>query len=189
MEESTAKKQSSERLISEEYRKLNTELHETNKSYGCSGQKYADLVMQLVMQLKAKSVLDYGCGKCTLSNSLPQVPITNYDPCIEGLDEPPEPHEVVVCTDVLEHIEPEFVDNVINDLVRLTQKALFIQVATRPAQKTLSDGRNAHVSVHNAEWWMQKILPHLRMINYNRFGNDGFTAVFEHYAEGDDGTS
>ncbi len=81
-----------------------------------------------------------------------------YDPAIEGLDDEPEPADLVVCGDVLEHIEPECLDAVLDDLKRCTVKAIFLTVATRPAKKTLSDGRNAHLIQQPAEWWLPKIM-------------------------------
>ena len=57
-------------LITEEYRKLNEELHATNDGYGRSGHKWADLVRQILAQTNAATVLDYGCGKKTLQEAL-----------------------------------------------------------------------------------------------------------------------
>jgi hypothetical protein len=164
-------------LISDEYRELNRQLHETNEAYGTSGHKYADMVLQIAMGIQAESILDYGAGKCTLQNALPQLSIVNYDPCIEGLDTPPDKADLVVCSDVLEHIEPDRVENVIDDLKRLTNKVLFIQVATQPAKKTLADGRNAHISLHDPEWWLEHFKD-LRMDTFNRMGEAGFVATF-----------
>ena len=94
----------------------------------------------------------------TLAKSLgPAYRVTNYDPCIEGLDFPPVPHEVVACTDVLEHIEPELVENVLSELRRLTKKVALLVINTGPAKKTLADGRNAHISMHPEYWWMDRI--------------------------------
>jgi hypothetical protein len=64
---------------------------------------------------------------------------------------------MVVCTDVLEHIEPEHLDAVLRHVCSLAKKAVFLQIATRPAKKCLPDGRNAHLTVQSAEWWLAKI--------------------------------
>jgi hypothetical protein len=61
------------------------------------------------------SYLDHGSGKETLANALPQFTVRGYDPAIPDLDTHPEPHDLFICTDVLEHVEPEFVDMVIDD--------------------------------------------------------------------------
>jgi len=61
------------------------------------------------------SHLDYSCGKETLANALPQFTVHGYDPAIPGLDIHPEPRDLFICTNVLEHVEPEFLDMVIDD--------------------------------------------------------------------------
>ena len=172
-------------MISEEYRKMNAEMHEDKEHYGTSGQKYAQQILQLATAMKAEAVLDYGCGKATLSNVLPQLNVINYDPCIEQFNTPPEPADVVVCSDVMEHVEPEHVEEVIHDLIRLTKKALFLLISTQPAIKNLPDGRNAHLTIKPAEWWLTQFMD-LRLTNYNRYGNHAFIAVFEPWSQEDE---
>ena len=41
--------------------------------------------------------------------------IKEYDPAIPGKDSLPEPADIVVCSDVLEHIEPNYLLNVLVD--------------------------------------------------------------------------
>jgi hypothetical protein len=143
-------------LITEEYRKLNEQLHNSNDGYGRSGHKWADAVRQILAQTKGTSVLDYGCGKKTLQEAL-GFEIANYDPAVPGLDAPPDPADVVACTDVLEHIEPECLDEVLRDLNRCTKEVILLVVATRPAKKTLADGRNAHLIQRPINWWLEQI--------------------------------
>jgi hypothetical protein len=63
-----------------------------------------------------------------------------------------------VCIDVLEHIEPEYLDGVLTDLKRVTKKVGFFTIATREANKKLEDGRNTHLIVENKDWWKEKLL-------------------------------
>lgn len=146
-------------LISESYREQNRLLHEGNEGYGTSGAKWADLVRQISSSGRM-AILDYGCGKQTLKAALgPAYRVAGYDPCLPGLDQPPEPHPVVVCSDVLEHIEPECLDAVLADLARVTQELLLVVVHTGPARKTLPDGRNAHLIQEGAAFWLNRLLP------------------------------
>lgn len=140
-------------LISADYAKLNEQLHQSRPDYGTSGKQWAAKVARLARQVGATSILDYGCGKQTLKAALPDWRVIGYDPAVPGLDTPPHPADLVVCTDVLEHVEPEHIDAVLDDLCRLAQKAAFVTVATRPAVKTLADGRNAHLTVQPLAWW------------------------------------
>lgn len=139
--------------ISVEYAQLNAQLHETSPKYGTSGKQWASKVTQLVGQVNAIDILDYGCGKQTLAEALPHLDIIGYDPAIPGLDRPPSPADIVVCTDVLEHVEPEHIEAVLDDIKRLTKKIALVTVATRPAIKFLADGRNAHLTVQPFSWW------------------------------------
>lgn len=144
-------------LITPEYRELNRQLHQTSDAYGTSGAQWRDAV-RAISEFGRLNILDFGCGKATLSKALgPAYRVTNYDPCIDGLDTPPEPHDVVVCGDVMEHVEPEFVMNVLKDIRRLTKvRALFV-IGMIPAKKTLADGRNAHLSLHSHDEWAAKL--------------------------------
>jgi FkbM family methyltransferase len=144
------------KVISDEYLKLNRELHESNPNYGVSGEKRVDIVLKLSESLNTKNILDYGCGKGMLAKKLP-FPIWEYDPAIPGKDTPPKPADLVICTDVLEHIEPDLLDNVIADLARCTKECAYVVVHTKAALKTLADGRNAHLIQEGATWWEKRL--------------------------------
>jgi len=53
----------------------------------------------------------------------------------------------------------EYLDNVINDLKRITVNTGFFNISTRPARKTLLDGRNAHLIIKPVNWWLSLFLP------------------------------
>lgn len=145
-----------EPVISEEYRALNQQLHDTNSYYGTSGVRHVETVIKLAESIKTQSILDYGCGKGLLAKGLP-FPIWEYDPAIEGKQELPRPADLVVCTDVLEHIEPDRLRAVLQDLARCTRKVGYFTINTGPAKKFLPDGRNAHLIQKDKEWWAQKL--------------------------------
>ncbi len=145
-------------LISDEYRALNQSLHDSNAGYGANGHRWARLVRHLVAQHGLADVLDYGCGKQTLKRALPGLTVRGYDPAFPELAATPAPADLVVCGDVLEHVEPGSVDAVLDDLARCTKKLAFLVIATRPARKTLPDGRNAHLSQMPASRWLEKIV-------------------------------
>lgn len=159
-------------LISESYRELNRQLHSDNPRFGVSGKRYVKAVEHLSESYGSREILDYGCGKRTLEAKL-GFPITNYDPCLPGLDVLPEPHDIVICTDVLEHIEPECLEDVLKDLRRCTKKVALLLIATRPAGKTLADGRNAHLIQQPYEWWRDEIV------------RTGFAVLHTHPMEGE----
>jgi hypothetical protein len=127
-------------------------------------------VSALIDRAEVTDLLDYGCGKSTtLLKSLRckrKVRYQAYDPAIEDFADSPEPSEMVACIDVLEHIEPLLLDNVLDHLQRLTLKIGFFTVATCPAKKTLPDGRNAHLIVERPEWWLPKIMERWTLQSY-----------------------
>lgn len=146
----------SPQVISPEYLAMNRQLHEERPDFGMSGSKRAQVVKDLVANTKPANVLDYGCGKGTLAKALP-FPIWEYDPAVPGKDSPPRPAELVVCTDVLEHIEPGYLDSVLLDLKRVTLKVCYVLIHTGPAEKVLPDGRNAHLIQESLEWWKARL--------------------------------
>jgi hypothetical protein len=140
-------------LISSTYRDLNARLHRENLAYGVGGARHAETVRLLASKLPAPfSVLDYGCGKGLLAKALP-FPIWEYDPAIPDKAESPRPADLLVCTDVLEHVEPDRLAFVLADLARCCKQIGFLTIHTGPAQKTLPDGRNTHLIQRDLAWW------------------------------------
>ena len=154
-------------LITDDYRALNRALHQARPDYGRSGHRWARLVERLILENEIDSVLDYGAGKGTLAAHFTPGRIRQYDPCVPGMEAPPEPAELVVCTDVLEHIEPDCLDDVLDDLARVATRLALLVVATRPAVKTLPDGRNAHLIQEPATWWLPQILARFDLAGFN----------------------
>lgn len=143
-------------LISAEYKQMNEELHRQRLDYGTSGHKYSDIVFKLCQSMHDTTVLDYGCGKGYLAKQLP-FPIWEYDPAIPTKAELPRPANIVVCTDVLEHVEPEKLMYVLADLRRVTKKVGFFVVHLGPSKKNLPDGRNSHLIQKPEKWWVKSI--------------------------------
>lgn len=143
------------KTISDDYLAMQRQLHE-REDYGVSGAKRADTVVRLADSLKTTKVLDYGCGKGLLAKDLP-FPIWEYDPAIPGKDDTARPADIVICSDVLEHIEPEFLQATLADLARCTVKVGYFVIHTGPARKTLPDGRNAHLIQKGEKFWRAQL--------------------------------
>lgn len=159
-------------LITPEYVELNAELHHSEPEYGTSGHKWWEAVNDLVEKAQAQTLLDYGCGRGTLKEALGKVPyeVIEYDPAILGKTDKPLRTDVVVCGDVLEHVEPECLYAVLDDIKSIARKAVFLVVATRPARKTLADGRNTHLIVEKSAWWVPKLINRWHMMAFQDFG-------------------
>lgn len=143
-------------LISEKMRKMNAKLHQENASYGVGGGKHVEKVLALAKSLGTQSILDYGAGKGYLAKGLP-FPIWEYDPAIPEKAQSPRPAALVVCTDVLEHIEPDKLTYVLDDLKRVVEQVGYFVIHTGPAQKTYSDGRNTHLIQQTRDWWKKQL--------------------------------
>jgi hypothetical protein len=144
-----------DRLISPAYAAQLQEMHAAG-SFSGGGYQYVPQIRRLAQKVRARSILDYGCGKVSLG-CIADAPVAGYDPAIAGKDAAPSPADLVVCTDVLEHIEPEKLGDVLAHIHGLTVKAAFIVIALRPADKRLPDGRNAHLIIDNAAWWIRQL--------------------------------
>ncbi len=169
-------------LISEEYRKMQQQLHE-NPDYGVASVHFAPMVAQMIETVGAQELLDYGAGKGRLGIALKQyvqrpLTIRHYDPAIPAWAAPPAPCSFVACIDVLEHIEPALLDNVLDDLQRVTADVGVFTVHIKPAKKVLPDGRNAHLIQEPAAWWLPKFLQRFELANFNRVPL-GFMVVVE----------
>ena len=146
-------------MISAAYREMNAEMHRVDNSYGRMGGRYADHVRAVAERLGVVSILDYGCGKHTLRSAMPEwVDFHEYDPALAGFDTPPDPADLVTCTDVMEHIEPEHLDAVLDDIQRLARKGVFFVITMTPAAKPLPDGTNPHKICEPEAWWLPLLM-------------------------------
>jgi hypothetical protein len=149
-------------LISDAYRNINALCHQEIAEYGSFGARHAPGVKDLLKRYDCATILDYGCGKRALQTAL-GFPIANYDPAIPGLDVA-HPADLVVCTDVLEHVEPEKIEAVLRHIASLARKAVFIEISTALSTKRLPDGRNMHLTVEPPEWWRKRVEGHFTIV-------------------------
>ena len=156
---------------------------QTNKVWsGNDAKKYAHLIADLVQHYQARSMLDYGCGKgfqyqtaVEWPTDMPEVythPMTFdqrisvesvylYDPCVIGLDSPPQPDEdfdCVICTQVLGSIPDDDLYWVIDDLMTWTRKFCFIglidpKVHVVKSNKTSIYDPQAFKAVRTRSWY------------------------------------
>jgi len=110
-----------------------------------------------------KSILDFGCGVGALVNTLslkyPQKKISGYDPGNENFSNTFENQkfDLVISTDVLEHIEPEFLDQTLEFLKEKSNRFYHL-IALAPSTTILPDGRNAHLILKSKDWWRDKFI-------------------------------
>lgn len=156
--------------MSEDYQRyvnMYKKLHANPKRFlGYSVKRYVNEVTNLVAITKTKTMLDYGCGKGhqylqrrtheLWGGILPYC----YDPGVVGLDtKPMGKFDGVICTDVLEHVPESALDSVISEIYNYADKFVMLGICTSPSHKTLPNGENCHITVHDEAWWHDKIKP------------------------------
>lgn len=167
-------------LISESYRAQQQKLHESGH-YGTIAEHYAPMIGKVMDKLQVAHLLDYGCGSnLSLLKTLKvdhKFKYQAYDPGVEKYSAPPVPAEMVVCIDVLEHIEENSIDDVLDHLETLTEAVGVFTVCTVPAFKTLPDGRNAHLLQRPPEWWLPRLMCRFELQTYQMTDATGFFVI------------
>lgn len=170
--------------ITDNYIKLQQKLHE-NPNYGIASISFAPVICNIIKSFKIKTLSDYGAGKQNLIKAL----ISNgiildgyypYDPAFPNYGSP-KSADLICCIDVLEHIEPDYIDNVIKELYGLVDYIGFISIHMGPAGKFLEDGRNAHLIQKPTSWWLNKFIKYFDILNlstHNINGN-GFSMIIK----------
>jgi SAM-dependent methyltransferase len=130
---------------------------------GLSILQHRKQIAKLCREHQVRNLLDYGCGagdayrsphKLHKEFGLRWFEVTLYDPAfIENADMPLGRFDGVLCSDVLEHVPEEDVDELIDALFHYARKFVWASVCCRQAKKTFPDGTNLHVTLRPIEWW------------------------------------
>ncbi len=142
-------------------------VHEnTTTMSGRTTIKNKDRIKVVIDKVNPVSVLDFGCGKgwqYTRQNvheewGIP-MPVL-YDPYVAKYNRiasyGSKYFDLVLCVDVMEHILPEEVDKILHSIFFLGNFVYF-HIDTKPAIKTFSCGTNFHISLHDEDWWINKL--------------------------------
>lgn len=160
-----------DRRWTEEYAELQRKLHEKG-GYGVWGDHDLEILGRTVLAFyhnlhRDISILDYGAGSGLLGQTIEKlfraVKVTNYDPFHprwRNTAESPGIHDIVNCSDVMEHVELECVENTIKYIAEHVRYAAVFTIALEESIKTLDDGRNAHITLKPAHWWLKKLKEH-----------------------------
>lgn len=157
--------------VSKVYKESLLALHE-GTDWGSTGGKYAgeSIVKLLTEYPEIKTILDYGCGEGTLREYVEEQGITDrewtlYDPGVRGFEaKPTGTFDLVVTTDVLEHVEGFMLDAVLDELVAYSNKFVYNEIACYLSGALFTSGpyagRDLHITLLHPDEW-HKILSKL----------------------------
>jgi SAM-dependent methyltransferase len=164
-------------LISQDYALQLKQLHAKSKEFGIGNvtAKHYPMIKTLIQKRGFGSVLDYGCGKGHFiefaKTSFPGLRVEGFDVASEEYSKLPDSKfDMVVCLDVMEHVEFGALSNVLAEIRDRTSKLFICSVANYPAGKNLPDGRNAHVTQIPFSTWFTVFSAFFRIDQFVRTG-------------------
>ena len=131
-------------LYSQNYLRLLEGVHSTTKRGFGNKVKKIKAFEACIEKWKPRSLLDYGCGKGAMLQQLrqkyPHLHCLGYDPAVNiYCQKPKQKFDVVFCNDVLEHVEPIYLYNVLQFIEHHSKKYAWLRIDTQPANKILTD--------------------------------------------------
>jgi 2-polyprenyl-3-methyl-5-hydroxy-6-metoxy-1,4-benzoquinol methylase len=150
-----------------DYRKLAETM--SGNFAGLSVLNHVKSIKALASSVGAETLLDFGCGRGDAYRSpfkihhqlgLPRSAVTLYDPAFRPSSAlPTGKYDLVICSDVLEHLVPEETDEFITRLFGYARKAVWASHCSRPAKKFFpGTDKNLHTCVQPHEWWEEKFI-------------------------------
>ena len=158
-------------LISAGYLAIMKHSHAEDE-WGTTAHLNAYRILPWLINSGSNTLLDYGAGKGSFKNApeMQGYTVHEYDPAIPKISKSPAPCGFVVCIDVLEHVEPECLRSVMEDLKRVGINEGYFIISLVPAYLTLIDGRNAHIMLREASWWENFVGQYFKITGFRPFG-------------------
>jgi len=158
------------------------------------GEKLVHTAIKEMGMNKGDTLLDLGCGtgKCSqrfsnwgadvtavdfANNCLDIWVDVRFENCCLWDDENMPYADYGFCTDVMEHIPPERVQDTLRTISKHCNKAVFFQVATRPDKMGKLIGETLHLTVKSYHWWESAMEKHWETVNILSANNGSFTAL------------
>ncbi len=152
---------STAKFYSDRFKQANQKSHQTHNQYGSvTGYVFyfngRDLplmghsVLSVIRDFRPESVLDYGCGKGLGADNLvynyPDLSVTKYDPFVEEFSqEPTGCFDLVICYNVLQIVEAEYLEAVLEHLDSLTKRNLLLNILVNKK------------STRDLDWWLDRL--------------------------------
>ncbi len=155
-------------LITPEYKQTLLDIHATT-IFGDTAGKYAgdSIVSLLKANPEIQTILDYGCGVGTLKQWVEDKGITDkdwtlYDPGVAEFQQVPTgKFDLVITTDVLEHVEEIMLNNVLKHLRSMTGKFLYNEIACYFCRDSFRSGPyvgwDLHINLKAPDMWKKRL--------------------------------
>jgi hypothetical protein len=136
------------------------EHHKNSQTWqGLALKKFIPAINQIIKDKGIESILDYGCGKA--KHHPLEWNAIKYDPAVpEYQNKPTGKFDLVISTDVLEHIPVDNLKDIIDEIFNYSKKWVFLSVCCRKANAILPNGYNAHATIESAKWWRELLKPY-----------------------------
>lgn len=148
-----------------------------------------DIKKEARLKGRAMSVLDFGCGQgIQLRKAMDDTSESIfdviglyvqcwwlYDPAIERYSEPPNTlFDVIVCSEVMEHIPEESVDEVLLEQKQYLKDdgLICLTIAALESFNSFEDGENLHCTIMPVSWWEEKLKNHFDRFILKYFYSD-----------------
>jgi 2-polyprenyl-3-methyl-5-hydroxy-6-metoxy-1,4-benzoquinol methylase len=154
------------RTYSEAWLDRHRQTHATHAVFGTHRHPYLRDKIGALAEAAAgperPSLLDYGCGKGVFLRQMTQSGlfryVRGYDPAVDAFKaRPTQLYDLVLCLDVLDQIEDEFVEATIQDVAQFAGRFAVFDVIT------IQTPALAHLNPRSAQTWQQIIGRHMRV--------------------------
>jgi 2-polyprenyl-3-methyl-5-hydroxy-6-metoxy-1,4-benzoquinol methylase len=141
---------------------------------GAPGERCVDEAIRRLRMEPGDTVIDFGCGTGRPAQALqaagmnvmavdfaancldPNVNLPFRQACLWDI-----PDDLIAtygfCTDVMEHIPTDRVNDVLNNIAHATTGGVYFQIATRPDRMGRLIGQTLHLTVRDADWWADRL--------------------------------
>ena len=152
------------RTYSESWLQRHRDTHSRHAEFGTHRHPYLqDLIKQVAAELTdgdRPTLLDYGCGKGAFLWEMNQSGLfrfaRGYDPAVAAFKpRPSQLYDLVVCLDVLDQTEDEFVEPIIEDVAQFTGRFAIFDVIT------VQTPRLTHLNPRSAAVWKEILGRHM----------------------------
>ena len=153
-------------MINKKYKELYQQMAEEGHFGGGPRLLEWRIARKLFRKMQCSTLLDYGCGAGKQWHPKKvaewgKLKPTLYDPAFaEHSKLPNQQFDMIMSTDVLEHIPDYTLPSVVRYCTSHVKKTQYHFIANRPAMKELPNGENAHCSQQPLEWWVDLFETH-----------------------------